>query len=251
MEGLVMRTDGHWAFDKLVSNEKNKYLRGFILSSCFLLLSFPVQASETPPIQFAQEYIRELGVLEDLRSEAAADMKEKSANKLQPFIIGIHSFTRMQNAIRTNVYVLKKMQLSPPNESDIKSLTDIYEVQIEIYRRMISISTEIISGPKPNVDYGALMADMPKLRADLEDTNQSLFQMANLVFAMLIDMRPDKNNHASHLVITRDERQALIDSLNRRFGSKLDKKDQNYIVSGAWLLRANLQKDFKCSDDPW
>ena len=77
---------------------------------------------------------------------------------------------------------------------------------------------------------------------------ETLFQIANLVFATLIDMKPDKDGHASHLIITCDERQALINQLNTTFGSKMDKDKQNYIVSGAWLLRTNLKKDYKCSN---
>lgn len=122
----------------------------------FLFVPFNSRAAETPPIQFVQEYIRELGVLEDLRDEGAAELKEKSTNNLQPFITGIHSFTRSQTALQTNISMLKGMRLPPPHDTDVKQLIDIYEIQIELYRRMISISTEILSGPKPNVDYGSL-----------------------------------------------------------------------------------------------
>ena len=216
-----------------------------------VFVSITSQAADTAPIEFAKEYIRELGALENLRDEGASELKEKRTDANQPFVVGIHSFTRIQNALQMNVYMLKGMKLAPPNEGDIKTLTDIYEVEINLYKRMIGIFTVMLSDPKPNTDYGAVAAEMPKLRAGIDDTDESLFQMATLVFAALIDIKPDKNNHVSRLTITCEERQALIDSLNTRFGSKLDKKDQNYIVSGAWLLRANLQKDFKCSDDSW
>src|SRR5271168_1014301 len=95
-----------------------------------LVVSFASQAIETPHIQFAQEYIRELGVMEGLRDEAAADLKENGGNALQPFIIGIHSFTRTINALQTNISMLKDMQLSPPHESDVKILISIYETKI-------------------------------------------------------------------------------------------------------------------------
>jgi hypothetical protein len=224
-----------------------------VLLAGLVFVSITSQAAEnTAPIEFAKEYIREMGVLEDLRSEGATDLKEKGTDPTQPFVIGIHSFTRTQNALRTNLSMLKGMKLAPPNEDSIKTLTDNYTAEINIYERMIGISTVMLSDPNPKTDYGALMADMPKLRADLEDSNQSLFQIANLVFAAMIDMKPDKNNHVSHLTITCEERQSLIDQLNRRFGSKLDQKGNlDYFVSGAWLLRANLKKDFKCSDQPW
>jgi hypothetical protein len=64
-------------------------------------------------------------------------------------------------------------------------------------------------------------------------------------------MKPDSKNHASHLIITKDERAKLISYVADSFGSKLDQKDQNFTVSAASVLRGYLLKDFKCSDDPW
>jgi hypothetical protein len=65
-------------------------------------------------------------------------------------------------------------------------------------------------------------------------------------------MDPDKNGHVSHLTITCEERQALIHQLNNTFGTKLDSKESmGYVVSGAWLLRDNLKKAYKCSNEPW
>ena len=64
-------------------------------------------------------------------------------------------------------------------------------------------------------------------------------------------MKPDSKGHASHLFITKAEREELIQQIDTDFGSKLDEKDANYGVSSAAVLKAGLQKDFKSSDDPW
>jgi hypothetical protein len=92
---------------------------------------------------------------------------------------------------------------------------------------------------------------MPKIRAELEFIDQSLFEATPLVFATLIDMKEDSKGHASHLIITKEQRAALIAKLTDSFGAKLDQKNQNYIVSAASVLRGYLNKDFKCSDEPW
>lgn len=71
------------------------------------------------------------------------------------------------------------------------------------------------------------------------------------MFATLIDMKADSKGHASHLIITKEEKARLIEKLNGSFGAKLDQKNQNYTVSAASVLKAYLNKDFKCSDEPW
>jgi hypothetical protein len=116
---------------------------------------------------------------------------------------------------------------------------------------MIDISSAFLVGPKPDVDYGKLAAEMPKIRAELEYIDHTLFDATALIFATLIDPKPDSKNHLSHLIITKAERAKLIDELTGAFGSKLDQKDQNFTVSAASVLKAYFLKDYKCSDQPW
>jgi hypothetical protein len=92
---------------------------------------------------------------------------------------------------------------------------------------------------------------MPKVRATLDDVDHTLFQAAPSIFATLIDPKPDSKNHASHLIVTKAERQKLVEDLDQRFGTKLNLKDQNYTVGAASVLKAYFLKDFKCSDEPW
>lgn len=64
-------------------------------------------------------------------------------------------------------------------------------------------------------------------------------------------MKEDRHGHASHLIINRDLRQKLANRLTRQFGSRLDDKDQSYIVAAASVLRSYLKGKFKSADDPW
>jgi len=92
---------------------------------------------------------------------------------------------------------------------------------------------------------------MPKIRASLEFVDRAIVEATPLIFATLIDQRPDSKNHVSHLIITKAEKAKLLDDLTIRFGSKLDQKSQNFTVSAASVLKAYLLKGFKCSDEPW
>jgi hypothetical protein len=122
---------------------------------------------------------------------------------------------------------------------------------MELYQSMIDISTAFVGGPKPGIDYDKMAAEMPKIRASLEFVDRALFEATPLVFSTLIDLRADSKNHASHLIITKAEKTKLLDDIATRFGSKLDQKEQNFTVSSASVLKAYLQKNFKCSDEPW
>jgi hypothetical protein len=70
-----------------------------------------------------------------------------------------------------------------------------------------------------------------------------------LVFALLIDEKPDSEGHMSHLNITKAQRQKLIDNINDLFGERVDKENKTWTVSSASLLKAYLLKDYKCIDE--
>ena len=128
---------------------------------------------------------------------------------------------------------------------------EFYKEKIALHQKMVDISSTLIAVPKAGVDYGQLAAEMPKIRARLEYIDHALFDATPLVFGTLISFKPDSKNHASHLIITKEERAKLIDRIDTAFGSKLEDKSQNFTVSGASVLKAYLLKDFKCSDEPW
>lgn len=147
--------------------------------------------------------------------------------------------------------MLKSMRLSKPFDFLIPNITAFYERKIILWRRIGVISSAFIGGPRDGVDYSKLAAEMPKLRGELDFIDQSLFQATPGIFATLIDLKADSKGHTNHLIITKEEKAGLISKLDESFGTKLDQKDQNYTVSAASVLKAYLNKDFKCSDEPW
>ncbi|MCU1310610.1 MAG: hypothetical protein JWO20_1735 [Candidatus Angelobacter sp.] len=211
--------------------------------------TFGVAKPETSHLEFVTEYIRELAATENLRASAEQELKQGS--KDEAFSNGIHGSTLLQLELRSQVAMLRGMNLKPPFDDLIPNIRVLYSREIALHQKLINIASAILAGPKPNVDYGKLVAEMPKIRAELEFVDRTLFDVTPLIFATLIDQKPDSKNHVSHLIITKTERTKLIDDLNVGFGSKLDEKNPNFRVGAASVLRTFFLKDFKCADEPW
>jgi len=211
--------------------------------------AFGADKPETPHLAFVTEYVRELGAIEIIR--AAGEQEQAEGKQAEVFSNAIHTSTLFQLELGSQIRVLKDMILRPPFDDLTKNLVGFYAKKMELYQRMIDISTAFIGSPKPGVDYDKMAAEMPKIRASLEFVERALFEATPLIFATLIDQRADSKNHASHLIITKAERTKLLDDIAARFGSKLDQKGQNFTVSAASVLQGYLQKNFRCSDEPW
>jgi hypothetical protein len=226
----------------------NKAVSVVATALLFCTTGAKAQAAETPHIQFVQEYIRELSEMEDIRASAEVDLKRKDTNQ---FADAIHWSTRNQLALRTNISILNGMHISGDLGFLIPHIVAFYQQKLDIHERLIAIATEFMSGPKPGVDYGKLAAEMPKLQATLEYTDESFLKMSAMVFVTLIDPKPDSANHMSRLIITSAERQDLLNKLKTDFGTKLDQKHENNFVGSAEVLRSYLRKDkgYKCSDE--
>ena len=211
--------------------------------------TFGAEKPETPHLAFVTEYVRELGEFETLR--AAGEQEQAAGKEDEVFANAIHTSTSIQLELGSQIRMLKGMLLKPPFDELTKNLAGFYAQKMELHQRLIDISTAFLGGPKPGADYEKMAAEMPKIRASLEFVARAIVEATPLIFATLIDQRPDSKNHVSHLIITKAEKAKLLDDLTIRFGSKLDQKSQNFTVSAASVLKAYLLKGFKCSDEPW
>jgi hypothetical protein len=210
--------------------------------------TFGVEQPETPHLVFVTEYIRELSAIENIRDSNEKELKEDPNSTFSNMI---HSSTLFQLELGSQIKMLRSMRLKAPHDQLIPNITAFYERKILVWKRMAEIASAFIGGPKPGIDYTKLGAEMPELRGQLDFIDHALFEASPAVFATLIDLKEDSKGHASHLIVTKEERAKLVDNLNTAFGTKLDAKDQNWSVSAASVLRAYLLKDFKSSDEPW
>ena len=206
---------------------------------------------ETPHLEFVTEYIRELAAVERIRAKGEDENNQDEKDDKLPYSSSIHTFTLFELELGSQVKMLKGMHLKAPSDKLIPIITAFYERKILLWRRMREISSAFIGGPKDGVDYSKLLAEMPQIRAKLDFIDQALFEATPSIFATLIDMKADSKGHASHLIITKEEKTSLISEIDDSFGTTLDEKDQNYTVSAAKVLKDYLNKDFKCSDEPW
>jgi hypothetical protein len=214
------------------------------------LLAFPASqiAAETSRLAFVTEYVRELGINEDMRERAQKDVADAGADKN---VAIIRSGTRIILELNSQIEILKDMTLNPPFNGVPGGIAEFYKYKVKAYHNLINMATAFVLGPKPDVDYGAIAAEAPKETATLEHIDRSLFKITPLIFATLISDKPDSQGHMSVLRITRAERDHLLQTLQIDFGDKMNGPDQNYIVSSAAVLRDYLsKKGYKCSDDP-
>lgn len=205
---------------------------------------------ETPHLVFVKEYVRELMSDEDLKTSTEKELSnDKSLN--EQLSTGIYFSKSVQLELRSQIAALKGMSLSPPYETLIPSLIAFYQHEFDLHQRLIDINSTFLAGPKPGLDYSALAAKLPQLRAELEKDQKAVFEATPLIFMTLIDPKPDSQDHVSHLLITKAEKTELREELEIMLKGQSEEGDHDYYISAAMVLRGGLEKGHKCADEPW
>ena len=225
-----------------------------ILAATFCLLYLlPVSESfsvdDTPHLDVVNEYIRSLGTVHNIQQASKREMAEDKDNPVAKLMSGIRSSTRMKLELGTSIGAFDRMTLKEPFETLLPTTIHWYREKVKLHDEIIGIAKAFISGPNPGVDYSSMTARMPEITANIEFIDESIFKSMVLVFALLIDMQPDEKGQMSHLIITRAQKQKLINDINTYFGQSLNEKNQNWIVSSGAILKTWLQKDYKCIDE--
>ncbi len=210
----------------------------------------PTPKPETPHLRFVKEYVRELIEDENLKATGLKELSEAKTPNEQ-FSTGIYVSKSIQLELGSQVAMLKSMRLNDPFDTLIPNLIGFYQRQTELHQELIDINVKFLAGPKAGVDYQALAAKVPEIRAELDAVGKAAFEAAALVFMTLIDPKPDSQDHVSHLLITKAEKADLQDQLNIILKDEPDKGDHDYYISAAMVLRGGLQKRHKCADEPW
>jgi hypothetical protein len=232
-----------------------KYFSIIVILSMFLpgICSAAGVVKETLHYDVVVEYIRSLGAVHNIQQTANREFQEdndKENSGIAKMMSAIRSSTRMKLELNTSISALKRMKLKPPFETLLPNTMQFYKQKIDLHDEVIRIAKMFIDQtPKPGVDYSKMVARMPEITASLEYIDESIFQSMVLVFALLIDEKPDAEGHMSHLNITASEKQKLLSDINTLFGDSLDKANKNWTASSAALLKAYLQKDYKCKDE--
>lgn len=209
----------------------------------------PVKIPETSHLVFVQEIVRELAAIEEIRSKGEQELKDSPKDAPSNMI---HSGTLFKLELGSEIRALERMRLDEPFNTIIPNLIGFYKAKMQVWQEMADIGAAFMGGPKPGVDYEKLPAKLPELRARLEYIDQSVFQSSPLVFSTLINLsKTNSKGRADHLIITKDERKDLIDTIDTDFGAGIDDKNQNYTVGAAAMIKTYLLKDYKSADEPW
>jgi hypothetical protein len=126
------------------------------------------QAAQTSRLEFVTEYVRELGANEDMRELAAKDIAEAGTDQNSANSAMIRSSTRIILELNAQITALRGMVLDGKFADLPKNIADFYQQKIDVHQRMIEIAKTFMAGPKPNVDYGAIAAELPQFTAMIE-----------------------------------------------------------------------------------
>jgi len=205
---------------------------------------------EAPHLDFVKEYVRELLEDENLKTSGEKELSEAKSHT-EKFSTGIYFSKSVQLELRSQINILKSMRLDTPYEELIPNLIAFYQDEIDLHQSLIEIGTKFLEGPKPGVDYSALAAKMPQLRAELDGVQKAVFEATPLIFMTLINPKADSQGHVSHLLITKAEKNDLQDQLEILLKGQSDEGDHDYYISSAMVLRSAFLKGHKCADEPW
>lgn len=216
-----------------------------------LLASMIVSSANAgQPYDFVRMYIRQLVALEDIRDNATNELARSAANPATRMSDCIRNGQLYVLELRSEIAQLKQVKLAKPLDDLPSTIVGFDQQKLDQYNHMMDICSSMMAGPKPGVDYGALAAEMPKISANLDFLDHSQFELCPLVFATLIDQKPDKENHMSRLIVSTAEGKAIVRDLDLAFGKKMEQRDQDWYVSAASVLKFYLtKKGYKFSDN--
>jgi hypothetical protein len=92
------------------------------------------------------------------------------------------------------------------------------------------------------VDYSSLAAEVPEIRAELEQLQNVVFAASALVFMTLVDPKPDSQDQVSRLLITKAEKSDLEGTLAIILEGQPNEGDHDPYVSAAMVIRDDLVK---------
>jgi hypothetical protein len=236
------------------NREGNRMSRKFaIVAVVCAALTTPVLAenSETPHLEFVKLYIAQLEAVENIRDAAAKELITDPDT--QRVADCVHTMTQYQLELSAQISAMQGVHLSKPFDFLPQGIVDFDQQKRDLYKQYGDGCAAMMEGPKPNVDYGKIAAGLPKINAQVEFVDQGIFKAAPAVFATLIQ-KEKANSHGGldHLIITKAERDDLVQQIKLAFGNKQNQHDQNWIVSAASVLEFYLEKKgYKCADEPW
>jgi TPR repeat protein len=215
-------------------------------------LATPSSAADTP-LEFVQKYIHAVSSIEYIRATSEKELAAEP-DSTQITLTCIRSTEALNLELLASIAIMNSTHLQTGFGADEapQLAAGYFALKREAENELGSICASAIAdeSKKSGVDYGAILVNMAKITARINYIDKLIYQNSGLVFMTLISKRPDSQNHMSHLVITRSERAALLETIVASFGDKLEKPDKKYTVAIGQLFIDKLT-EFRPFDDPW
>jgi hypothetical protein len=232
---------------------KKRWVTAAIVAASVLVkpLAHAAKADVDPRIAFFREYVREIIELHRLREQASKELAESpSADQKLATMVRVGSRYKIQTSV--NVAMLQNIKLDAPCKSFADGLRDVNELRWSKHAELVAAAQELISGPKPGVDYGKISARVPEINAELEQVDRTTFTIAAAAFLCIVDStKVNAQGKVDRLVVDRKERRSLTAQLQSGFAATLQEKDDaDSFVSAAKVLKYGLDgQKWKSSDD--
>jgi len=210
------------------------------------LVSSPAVAAPETPYGFVSLYLHEVASIDLYRRQAAQNQSARPRDMAGC----VHDTEAWRLEIIGAARTLSHMALpaSNPAQAAPQLIAQGLEAKGRSVGELGEICAHFIGEPRDGVDYNAIAARAPKVRAQLEATDKALFEGAVLAFASLISMKPDSAGHASFLVINSQQRDTLLKLIQNDFGDQIEKPDQGYAIEIAKLFRDKL-REYHAADE--
>lgn len=230
-------------------------LGGLTMFAAAALLAFgePIYAASDqsdPRILFFREYVREIIELHALREQASKELAETpSADQKLAAMVRVGTRYKMHTSI--SMKMLKDIKPGAPCDAFAAGLHDVNESRWSKHAELVGAAQELLSGPKPGVDYGRISARMPEISAEFEQVDRTTFTIATGAFLCLVDAtKVNAQGKLDRLIIDGNERRSLTKQIQSGFGATLQASDDgDSFVSAAKLLQYGLEgQQWKSSD---
>jgi hypothetical protein len=201
-------------------------------------------------IELVSEFVRELEVLYRLQETSKREFAEdnSSPGKLATGIrVGTRTLFEMNDCINR----LGRIAVTGQWGKFRDQLRELHKNRIAIVQELNGMAKAMLEGPQPGVNYGAMSARAPELTAQVEQIDKTMFTMAQAMFFGLVDDgRVSSDGNLHHLLLTKNERAAMIRLIDNIFGRSLEDKNASSIVSAAWAIKYGLTRPtYKSADE--
>ena len=209
--------------------------------------ALPGNTQKTARIALAQEFVRELEILQEgAKQELAED--SSGPGKLAT---SIQVRTRMHFEMNDSINRLSMINVDARWAEFRDALKKLHQERIVLVHEMNQMSKTLLAGPEPNVNYGKLTTRAPEITAQVEQIDKIIFTISKAVFYALVDEdRAGGGGKLHHLILTKKERTSMVQLIDKIFGPTLEDKSANHIVSSAWIIKYGLTRpNYKAADE--